>query len=71
MGIDKTKELIQEGGVVLGIEFGSTRIKGVLIDGENQVIASGSYDWENRLKITSGPTAWRIYGRGFRAATGI
>lgn len=50
MGIDKTKELIQEGGVVLGIEFGSTRIKGVLIDGENQVIASGSYDWENRLE---------------------
>ena len=31
---------------VLGIELGSTRIKGVLIDESNQVIASGAYGWE-------------------------
>lgn len=34
----------------LGIEFGSTRIKGVLIDEAFNPIASGAYDWENRFK---------------------
>jgi len=33
----------------LGIELGSTRIKGVLIDENHDVIASGSYGWENSL----------------------
>ena len=32
---------------VLGIELGSTRIKGVLIDENHQVVASGSHGWEN------------------------
>ena len=32
---------------VLGIEFGSTRIKAVLIDEESAPIASGGYNWEN------------------------
>ena len=35
---------------ILGIELGSTRIKAVLIDENHQVIASGSYGWENRLE---------------------
>ena len=35
---------------VLGIELGSTRIKGVLIDENHQVIASGAFNWENRLE---------------------
>ena len=34
---------------VLGIELGSTRIKGVLIDENHKVIASGSHGWENDL----------------------
>ena len=34
---------------VLGIELGSTRIKGVLIDENHNVIASGSHGWENNL----------------------
>ena len=34
---------------ILGIELGSTRIKGVLIDEDHQPIASGSYAWENDL----------------------
>lgn len=38
------------GKEVLGIEFGSTRIKTVLIDSKKNVIASGSYEWENELK---------------------
>ena len=35
---------------ILGIELGSTRIKGVLIDENHKVIASGSYGWENDLQ---------------------
>lgn len=34
----------------LGIEFGSTRIKAVLIDENHKSIAQGSFDWENRLE---------------------
>lgn len=44
-----TKELIQTGKAVLGIEFGSTRIKAVLIDEQNAPIAQGSHEWENKL----------------------
>lgn len=32
----------------LGMEFGSTRIKAVLVDENDQPIASGSHSWENR-----------------------
>ncbi len=41
------KDLINEGKTYLGIELGSTRIKGVLIDDENKPIAQGSFTWEN------------------------
>ncbi len=34
----------------LGVEFGSTRIKAVLIDENCNPIATGSHDWENQLK---------------------
>ena len=44
------KECIAGGRAVLGIEFGSTRIKAVLVDENNQPIASGAHDWENRLE---------------------
>ena len=44
-----TSELIKAGKAVLGIEFGSTRIKAVLIDEENKPIAQGSHEWENQL----------------------
>lgn len=36
--------------MILGIELGSTRIKGVLIDDSHNVVASGSYSWENDLQ---------------------
>ena len=45
----KVKELIEAGKTALGIEFGSTRIKAVLIDDTHAPIASGSHDWENSL----------------------
>ena len=35
---------------VLGIELGSTRIKAVLIDEAYNVLANGSFQWENRLE---------------------
>lgn len=41
------KTLIQQGKTALGIEFGSTRIKGVLIDYDGNVLATGNYEWEN------------------------
>ena len=44
------KECIANGKAVLGIEFGSTRIKAVLVDENNKPIASGAHDWENRLE---------------------
>lgn len=44
------KEAIAKGQTSLGIEFGSTRIKAVLIDRRFETIASGSFEWENKLK---------------------
>ena len=44
------KEIIADGKAVLGIEFGSTRIKAVLINENYEPIASGSYTWENSLE---------------------
>ena len=43
------KQTIENGKAVLGIEFGSTRIKAVLIDEEHNPIATGAHDWENQL----------------------
>ena len=43
------KNYIEEGKAILGIEFGSTRIKGVLIDDAGEVLAVGGYEWENSL----------------------
>ena len=34
----------------LGVEFGSTRIKAVLINEEQSVVATGSFEWENQLE---------------------
>ena len=50
MNRNDTKEAIDSGKTVLGIEFGSTRIKAVLIGEDHTPIASGSYDWENRYE---------------------
>ena len=43
------KQTIEKGKAILGIEFGSTRIKAVLIDEESKPIAQGSHEWENQL----------------------
>ncbi len=43
------QETITSGKAILGIEFGSTRIKAVLIDETYTPIAQGSHTWENQL----------------------
>lgn len=46
---ENIKAMIEAGKTALGLEFGSTRIKAVLIDEEHNPIASGDHVWENRL----------------------
>jgi len=46
----ETKQVIMEGKTVIGIEFGSTRIKAVLIGEDHAPVASGDHEWENRLE---------------------
>lgn len=43
------KTLIENGQAYLGIELGSTRIKSVLIDETGQILAKGTFDWENHF----------------------
>ena len=43
------RKTIVSGKAILGIEFGSTRIKAVLVDDDHVPIAQGSYEWENQL----------------------
>ena len=50
MNRDDTQKAIESEKTALGIEFGSTRIKAVLIGKDHTPIASGSYDWENRYE---------------------
>lgn len=44
------QEKIKNNKTYLGIEFGSTRIKAVLIDDTFAPVAAGSHDWENRYE---------------------
>jgi sugar (pentulose or hexulose) kinase len=45
-----TQKAIESGKTALGVEFGSTRIKAVLIGEDHAPIASGSHEWENRYE---------------------
>jgi L-ribulose-5-phosphate 4-epimerase len=47
--MESIQETIQSGKTVLGLEFGSTRIKACLIDKHATPLASGSFAWENQL----------------------
>ncbi len=46
----ESKAAVEQGETALGMELGSTRIKAVLIGPNHVPIASGSFDWENRLE---------------------
>ena len=50
MNRDDTQKAIESGKIALGIEFGSTRIKAVLIGEDHAPIASGGHEWENRYE---------------------
>jgi sugar (pentulose or hexulose) kinase len=50
MNRNDIQKAIESGQTVLGLEFGSTRIKAVLIDQDHTLIASGSYEWENQYE---------------------
>lgn len=50
MGNENIKQSIIDGKTALGIEFGSTRIKAVLVNEANEPIAQGAHDWENRYE---------------------
>lgn len=44
------QKAIEDGKTVLGVEFGSTRIKAVLVGEDHTPLASGSHEWENRFE---------------------
>lgn len=46
---EAARHAIDRGETALGIEFGSTRIKAVLVGADARPLASGSHDWENGL----------------------
>ena len=50
MELKQIVSAIQGGQAHLGIELGSTRIKGVLIGPDHAPIASGAYSWENQYE---------------------
>lgn len=43
------REEIISANTALGIEFGSTRIKAVLVNRKNEILAQGGHSWENQL----------------------
>ena len=63
------KTIIESGKAILGIEFGSTRIKAVLIDTDNTPIAQGSLSGKTSWLMVCGPTASTPFGKACRIAT--
>ncbi|MBR6890927.1 MAG: ATPase, partial [Clostridia bacterium] len=49
MNTNEIRGIIENGQARLGVEFGSTRIKAVLIDPAGNPIAQGDHEWENQL----------------------
>ena len=50
MNQNDIQKTIKSRKTALGVEFGSTRIKAVLIGEDHAPLASGSYEWENRYE---------------------
>jgi len=66
-----TEQILQdiEGAkTTLGIEYGSTRIKAVLDDSDNNPIAIGTFDWENTFDGTYWTYAQDELTSGIQAA---
>ena len=66
--MSNVKEIIESGKAYLGIEFGSTRIKAVLIDEEHNPEAIHG---RTVMRTDCGHTLWTISGQVFRTATAI
>lgn len=71
MGAAEAKAAIIANKTALGIEFGSTRIKAVLVDDKNQPIASGAHEWENRYENGVWTYSLMISGQVSRTAIRI
>lgn len=71
MGAAEAKAAILANKTALGIEFGSTRIKAVLVDDKNQPIASGGHEWENRYENGVWTYSLMISGQAFRTVIRI
>ncbi|MBQ6373605.1 MAG: FGGY-family carbohydrate kinase [Clostridia bacterium] len=50
MSMNEISSIIVSGQARLGVEFGSTRIKAVLVDPAGNPIATGGHDWENKFE---------------------
>ena len=77
---ESVRAAIEEGRTALGIEFGSTRIKAVLIGEDNAPVATGGYDWDNQFvdriwtysldDVTTGLQTAYAYANGREVAVG-
>ena len=68
MGAAEAKQAILDNRSALGIEFGSTRIKAVLVDGNNAPLASGDTSGRTAMRMVYGHTVWKISGPVCRTA---
>ena len=69
MSVNEAKTAILNNKTALGIEFGSTRIKAVLVDEKNNPTASGSYEWKTRYETGVWITLWMTFIRDYREVT--
>ena len=63
---NEIQKTIEDGKTVLGIEFGSTRIKAVLIGEDHAPIASGAMSGKTSTNTASGHTASKIVWTGLQ-----
>ena len=61
--IEEIRNDIENGGTSLGIEFGSTRIKAVLVDGTTTLLPREVMNGKTVWKTGSGPIPWKISGK--------
>ena len=63
-----SQSVIESGKAILGIEFGSTRIKSVLIGPDFIPLASGSHEWENEYRDGVWTYSENAIREGFQAS---
>lgn len=71
MGLNEAKTAIFENRTALGIEFGSTRIKAVLVTIRTSPSHPEPMNGRTSMWMVSGHTAWRRSGKVSRAVTRI